>query len=401
MNKIFFLCILCSLFLILPACREQTVSPEDNAFFDCQYGFVESLGSSIVETPEGYYMFLGNYLVFMDNNMKNPAIVCSKPECLHNNEPIETAINCDAIFPGTSHCINYYNGYLYISAEAFTPEYSMCIYKVALDGSSRKSIYNSQVDLVSFVVHRGKGYVYTKEYDTESTTPTLIVTEISLDKPSQKKIIFESNALKDPEINYMLAYDKYLYIDMIEFSGYLTHNPRKINLDTGEISDVFNFHTEGFHIGNNQLYTTVAEGEYSLDVSQKITFYQCAIDEKQTRQLTEQDFSVVNQLVYLSQVDDNYVYFKDIDIGNYILPESERKLHIYKQDGTLAGEVAAGDFAPGYVILSGKEKLFIKSQNDATEITYYCVDKSDLKGGTVVAREILRVTPEYYKPIVY
>lgn len=100
-------------------------------------------GNKLLETPDGYYLFpdrvVSDYLYFMDKEMKEVSFVCSKPECMHNEESVENKERCDAYFSQTS-AVNYYNGKVYIAADNSQKpgEHIYVIYELEPDGSNRK-----------------------------------------------------------------------------------------------------------------------------------------------------------------------------------------------------------------------------------------------------------------------
>lgn len=405
MKKALILTIACIFTFAFSSCSSQSAdSPlEKEKFADCQRGFIDSLGNSITEAPEGYYAMLGHYLVYMDAAMESQTLVCSKPECLHNMEKTENVINCDAFFGGAK-AIQYYDGYVYILAASLKIGESDSIYQVAMDGSSKKKIYVGQGEAQSFVIHRDNFLVYQKIYDPESPVPTITITKFPANDPAKAVTFFENSEYEDPEINDLICHGDYCYFDLVEFreDNIIISHGKRINMITGEATDFCGFANSIFRIGKDRVFCLDLE-EYDFDNwSWNCIQYQCSLDGEKQKRLTEQDFSAIGNKAEMIKADDQYVYFKDIDFGANEVPKEKRKLYIYDYDGKLMAEIPAGDFAVGYTLLPGNEDFLLikESRMDTNETVYYRIDKNELEKNPT-PREILRVTDEFKVPFSY
>lgn len=123
----------------LTACEKSEINEPEDEYSVCQMGFTYMSGNPMIESPDGYYVFTGNFLYFYDKSLENPVVVCSRPECMHENEPEDKRTECNAFF-GSQTDLKYYNGFLYISADAMKGDEACSIYKVSLDGSEREKI---------------------------------------------------------------------------------------------------------------------------------------------------------------------------------------------------------------------------------------------------------------------
>lgn len=137
----------------LTACEKSNNNEPEDEYSVCQMGFTYMSGNPMIESPDGYYVFNGNFLNFYDKSLENPIVVCSRPECMHENEPEDKRTECNAFF-GSQTDLKYYNGFLYISADAMKGDEACSIYKVSLDGSEREKIYTgAQGGGLQFVIY--------------------------------------------------------------------------------------------------------------------------------------------------------------------------------------------------------------------------------------------------------
>lgn len=114
-----------------------------------------------------------NFLNFYDKSLENPIVVCSRPECMHENEPEDKRTECNAFF-GSQTDLKYYNGFLYISADAMKGDEACSIYKVSLDGSEREKIYTgAQGGGLQFVIYKGDIIVFEKQYKEDEVKAVL------------------------------------------------------------------------------------------------------------------------------------------------------------------------------------------------------------------------------------
>lgn len=410
---------------LLSACQNtsSSSSPDGSASLnDCQRGFSESSGSPMAQSPDGYYTFLGNYLVFMTPDMDDYTLVCNKPDCLHNEEPIETTIECNAYFMGIQMppTVQYYDGFLYIPASSTTEKETGCIYKVALDGSSRTAIFDSpNRALKDIILHRGYCYAYEQTYESSAGNPTVKITGFPLDQPEQQEILFSSSQYSDPGIYNMFCKDNALYFRL---SGHSQDGDQtdflKIDLDSKELLSVCQFPDEAkagndgstspraYFVGGDQI-TAFVLNNYNAKSATGQKAYYCFDMDGAYKGLLPEGFDALENGATISAADDQYIYAEDAYVGEDVLPASERRVYVYHPDGTLAGTVDVSgvtvdmDGLPdGYIVLPGNEDFFI-IRNTAAFPDYYRVDKADLDSNTTISpRLVLEYSEEYLRPSV-
>ncbi len=219
---------------------------------DQQYYFSPILGC-ICESENSYYCLQSNWCLYMkDKETGETAIMCNKPDCLHDKEDDYTRqMECNAYFPGC-WMINYYKGKIYIDAlidgENLGEDYCV-IYELDTTGSTRKEIYRSKQHLGTMIVHRGYLYMTFSDffYLLESEykdNPELIegckceVVRVPLDNPSQKPEIIWEETEKPCQINAMFAYGNriYMLITSEKVPGFQVYNIQDKSVYVPEIS---------------------------------------------------------------------------------------------------------------------------------------------------------------------
>lgn len=383
----------------------------DEKFYECQKGFMGVLGNQICESPEGYYFLMGNYLMFTDENLEQQTIVCNKAECLHNEERAENRVRCEAFFDD-SRALSYYDGKLYILARNWgkKQEQVESIYEMKPDGSERKEFYSGGADTQAFCVHRGKAYVYEKKFTDESgkisKNPILTITEVPIQASKKSKIIFQTDEYEEGEINGLKCYQDYCYFCIANFlpQGIINVQVR-INLETGEAEE-YAEDSEYIAIGKDRVFSMEnVESDWRKGTF-KNNYYEIGLEGDTKRLLTEEDFSVLGGNIILTNVDDKYVYFRDIDYGEDEVPEEEQKLYVYTYDGALVCEILNGGTGSVLDFYSGNERyLFFdekkEKEDGSSEIIFRYVDKEKFGKDAKVETLFRGTYDEFYGAVAY
>ena len=208
MKKIIVALIVVLFVLDATACQKVNVpdtSPEYHFETDCQYYHTSAVGNQYIAETETmlYSISKDGYLYGIEKATMRAVILCSKPECLHDQRDLEymsECYECNAYVGSQGgRCLNYYNGYLYgifkdySNPNEVAPPY--VLQRISLDGSSRKNVWILQWkddikgNPLMAVMHRGKCYVMLQEYQTGKPT---ISTVLSYDlKKKKTEIIYQ------------------------------------------------------------------------------------------------------------------------------------------------------------------------------------------------------------------
>lgn len=385
MKKSILLAVLGIVCFNLSACNNISSEKQvDTEYYDCEVGFTGILGNKVYDSPDGYYFLMNNYLMFADKNLEQPVFVCNKAECLHNKETAENKVNCDAFF-GRANSVRYYNGKVYVLALSLANQNndSTSIYSLDVDGSNRKVIYSSKNDIESMIIHQGQVYIYEKKYTDESgnmvDSPVCTVSRFDLKKPDESEVIFESTDYPNADINYMKCYKDNLYFEIFgdSFDSFIC----KIDLNSGNIEkckyDFLKIGQDSLFCGNNIINNTE-------DLTWENEYFECDMNGNIKRKLTKEEFPILEENVTFDFVDDNYLYFQDIDYGGNMVPLEERKIHVCTYDGDMVGEIAYGNQGIEYLadFYPGNEKYLFFYVRDDTMNTCYYVEKDKIKNGT-------------------
>ena len=383
MKKSILLAVLGIVCFNLSACNNISSEKQvDTEYYDCEVGFTGVMGNKIYDSPDGYYFLMNNYLMFADKNLEQPVFVCNKAECLHNKETAENKVNCDALFE-RANSVRYYNGKVYVCALSLANQNndSTSIYSLDVDGSNRKVIYSSKNDMESMIIHQGQVYIYEKKYTDESgnmvDSPVCTVSRFDLKKPDESEVIFESTDYPNAGINYMKCYKDNLYFEVFGDS----FNNFKIDLNSGNIEkckyDFLKIGQDSLFCGNNIINNTE-------DLTWENEYFECDMNGNIKRKLTKEGFPILEENVTFDFVDDNYLYFQDIDYGGNMVPLEERKIHVCTYDGDMVGEIAYGNQGIEYLadFYPGNEKYLFFYVRDDTMNTCYYVEKDKIKNGT-------------------
>lgn len=206
---------------------------DDEAFnieTDWQYQMVNphSLKDRMTTDPQGSVYFLNGYFLYKyDFETGETAPLCSRPNCLHNQETDpEKIIKCNAFFdfagePGDAD-IYYEDGNIYLVylTEAAgrnvkkVGENSLRtrLVRIAADGQSRETVRIIEDKPPYVRLHRGRCYYEIYWYE-EDRTEHKEIHSFSLSRPSEDKLIMEIPEDMSSVLTYFLyPYGKYLYI---------------------------------------------------------------------------------------------------------------------------------------------------------------------------------------------
>ena len=90
-----------SAMFLFTSCSNEKTEPEQN-FEDLPLDdFTAATSNIMTEAPEGYYIVTGNFLYYVSSDFQESTIVCSKPDCVHNDTDVENLYDytsCDAYF---------------------------------------------------------------------------------------------------------------------------------------------------------------------------------------------------------------------------------------------------------------------------------------------------------------
>ncbi|CVI68060.1 hypothetical protein NDGK_01108 [Clostridiales bacterium CHKCI001] len=380
--------------VLLTACGNEN-SEQEAEFWDYQRGFMRGWGNMIMETPDGYYFWegkgiFGEYLVFMDRELKESSFVCSKPECLHEKESDENRENCDAYF-FEAKAMNYYNGKIYVLADGRVPDLISkdAIYELEMDGSNRKQIYLGDGSINTACIHQGNMILYETKYIEGEKNQVVSITKFPVNNPSDLEVLYETNDYEEVTINWLECYQNYCYfiLDSLDPANTSTHGIM-INLDTNEVKDLCGIVDNSFShlvVGKDCLYISDKLEEDKENQTWKRQYHECSLDGEKKRVLTEADFEALERGAGIIKADDQYVYLQDISYGGNAAPIEEQNYYIYTYDGTLMGIVSHKNFSRAAEFISGNDRYMFIREGEK----YYKIDKSQLGEGKELVPELI------------
>ena len=364
---------------------------------DDQYTFDRQICSleAIAQTEDGIYFFSGMsryFLHYLDRETGKVTILCSKPDCLHSEEPDNERIaDCNAMFmPGENKNLLYAEPYLYVIAPQTDPKTMAEIYKliqVSKDGAQRKEIYTFPDKPVSFTIHRGYAYWSTDDGGTEpgretETTTTARIYRLPLENIKQQPDLLY-------EIQKPHAYLSNLkgYHDMVYFS-YSAYD------ETGKASGepaIMRVNLNGLTV------ETVAKqaGLYGFCGDKLVFYYNGHLYMGETNGEGIQPLKTEAQGVFYS--DDQFIV---VDTLLQSLQEEgkPRVLYVYDLNGQelMHFDISMIDSDMRYG--SNSEHIYISSQSGENEFgpcySLWIISKDKIKDGTATVEEAFRYEPK-------
>lgn len=199
-----------------------------------------------------------------------------------------------------------------------------------------------------------------------------------MDYPEKTEVLFETDDYTNVEINYLNFYQDYCYfIIFLPQDSNTTWIGKKVSLKTGEVTD--SIETDNMYLlGKDRIFSHEIV-EYNNDNhTWKDLYHQYSLDGKKQKQLTSENFPIIEKGAALQFVDDKYVYFCDITYGANEVPREKRKLYVYTYEGEFVCEIPNSmlhvpEFYPG-----NDRYLFVYDYWEDAEnkkFLYYYIDK--------------------------
>ncbi len=223
--------------LSMAACspKEKAKYPTDNVYHpetDSHFMYA-GYDVQMTESPDGYYVKMGDTLYFIDKKTLQASPLCGKPNCRHQDETeSEKLIACDAFFTSSDcPCLEFQNGYLYVCApdRLFAPDAQTAIVQMKPDGTERKVVATIPDTAVDCLIHRGYIY-YADRVFSEEMDASYGIYRVPLDG-GEKELIMPGN-LQGGQFSNLRAYGNYLYT--LEVASEERFDLRGVNLLTGE-----------------------------------------------------------------------------------------------------------------------------------------------------------------------
>ena len=206
--------------LLLSGCGDgvlEASADEYNPKMDSQY-YLATGKSNYAEGENGYYyMTSGGYLLYVNAQTMDVVPLCSRPECLHNDEtdPKKKEL-CNSYFPVMPYVL-YVGGYVWVfrqmPASVFW-KHRYELIRMEPDGSNRKTMVSFEcVHAGNPVVHRNHFFCTTFSTD-ENGMGTSQILSFNLNKVSSSPTVLYATEQENAGYNTfhdLLAYGSRLY----------------------------------------------------------------------------------------------------------------------------------------------------------------------------------------------
>lgn len=245
MTKRISILILCALLSTMFGCQSNRHAyPTDNSYHpetDCAFYLASFYdGTRLAETENGFYFSVNNTLLYFDYDTMDYTPLCSKPNCMHNNETDpEKQAQCEAYFPAISWYsrVFLYNQSLYVFHKTGIGSQYSALTKVSLDGTERKTLFTFECFIPTYaIVHRGRFYCVV-ETVSENAERFGELLSYSLDSPRQEPIShfkYKGRPNYEMVITELFAYGNNVYFrEMREDNTVVEH---VLDIKTGELT---------------------------------------------------------------------------------------------------------------------------------------------------------------------
>lgn len=390
-----FVCTTCFSSCDLPPSAGATAIDEEYP----QSGFITPSGPQMVETPEGFYSFQGNYLYFTTPDLQKSTVLCGKPECTHNATSITdlySAAQCNAFFMEPQ--IGYYNNHLYIAArnpQAENNDLPTAVYRVSMDGSEKELFAECGQFIRGLCVYQGDMYIADVVYEEAGKKDR--IRKISMDDPDDIKTIFETTDYPENTLNRFTCYDGSCYFFFTPGEQDSTYRYLTVDLETGVSEVLFEADSDLAILYENDYGCiiedqTVTEKNENGDWLWESSYYRIAPGDTKAVPLTEKDIPLLAENPWLYNLDDTYIYFATMSHSSWSeesWPE-DASIYVCNYQGEIAATLPIPDEFHGkifYVLPGTDNYMFVQlfDYNEAGRMDrYYYAPKSEFGDGAVV-----------------
>jgi len=388
--------LLAGIFLLLTGCESQPQYSTENTYVagqDFQYQFYKAIGTNlsplpIAETEDSYYFLVGQgFLYYADKETMEAVLLCSRPDCLHDQEPKEQKrLECNAYFPnsGTVFCTD---GFLYIPCDK--SDYNVSdpssasgqLLKVSTDGTSREPLFDLYSE-TCLRFHRGMLYYLDSPTGDESGEGNMALFRRALKKDSQPEQLAQFQTSNVPEIT---LYGNNAYIRL---NSSLLH----VDLETTEQTAIAQTSSEnsctliGFR-QNKLVYALRENGEAHYYLSELDGENPIAVPAMDGRSFL--------------QVDDQYFYDVDIDFMSANKPAEKCNVRVLQEDGTLVSEFPIGMDGALLAMASDKYVFKVAMSQEEKNWQFDYAEKSGIETGQMEWKTVVSHTPVESDGVTY
>lgn len=361
---------------------------------DQQFMYSDGSMQKIARTENGYYFFAGEYLYYMDFESMRPIIMCNKPNCLHNEETnLEKRVDCNALFT-ENYFLSYYDGYLYTTVKQYKSSTNKTeLIRVALDGTSRKKVFEFDVLPTAIAIHRGKLYYSGTAFNDEGNA-VYALKEVSLGKWHAKpKVLYEGELAKG-SIQQIKCYGEHVYFteltinDEVQIVRQMCYNNVKnevIRICTQDDK----LYPQSISIVNGKLYYTIFNGNYKDE--QNNIVYRAELDGSNGAPCFEMPV-----LARISS-DGNKLIVEDL-VTKSEKSDEQKSISLYSEDGEVLGEFLTNQLSHVHDTFPGDEKyLFVVNYADKC-YEMQAVDKQKLSENKVEVNKLFKMEQEKLYP---
>lgn len=351
---------------------------------DCQFNITNPpFEHYAAKGTEGYFLLNDGYLYFADISIDSATVLCSKPNCLHNEVYLNS--DCNA-YVGAVGSITYNEGCIYYIDSNAKADDGSSLVRVAADGSgTREDVYSKEYNTDKWTVHRGCLYNAYREYHLEDKLENinrsrLVVEKVPLSGKGESEILFDSvDFLQDSSFTYLAVFDEFLYysyqyytdneelVEKLVCNDLENHTEKEVTIPDGD--------TNPYEFGINYIYPLgdklVFKAGYEI--------YRCDLNAENIEKvmtLEDEYHNIFADGNYLYE--DNFANFMHSDLLS-IEKNDTRQLRVYDDNLKYVDTLDVGNYE--YSFRPVDNKCFLSIDNNGV-MSYF--DKSEIgkvKGG--------------------
>ena len=371
--------------IMISGCSKEKIQYTDTYIpkQDMQYMHYENFGINTVETEEGYYKLINQFLYFIDKKTMTAVPLCDKAECLHEQDTSRNKTECNAYAGYNNMGQLFYDGnFLYVLRDVYHKDdsdtYITELWRISMDGTTKDKVCGlpKEEEVFCWMLHRESVY-YVTEKEGEDGKIHKVLKYFQLKDTDNIKTIKMFDDIYNGCVQDIQAYGNYVYL-------YLTGNNKDI--ESGE-TDIEENETEDFSetIVNRWVCYNIVTGEM------KELFTDQTEDGKRTKMVQYIDFWQDKLLAKYFYLDEKAQKLEEAgQIYQYQLDGSQKEI-LLKTDDQYDKYRTDENYLYVYnfwrkSVADGKEKpkmtVYDKKGNQVDEMEMPMEAYADIEGGS-------------------
>lgn len=387
--------------IFFSGCNRQKLKYEDTYiagqdFPYMYYGSSYEFGVNTIETEDGYYKMVNQFIYYIDKNNMQTTPLCGKADCLHDQETAEKRNECNAYTNSNDGYLYQSGEYMYYMAHDYDKEndkWKMNLYQISMDGSERNIVCTvKEQNIYLWLIHRGYVYYVTNEKGNDGKRHNALKRFAVEDNSHKVETIKVLDEIYNGQPDTLEAYGNYVYFYTLGYNEDIENDLSKnwtktlancwfcYNITTSEVKEIFTEQRE-----NNDTVKIAQHIRFWQDKLLTMYSYQDGKEHEDEKVIYQYDLDGNNKKKLLTVedsmdcfcADNNYLYVYNTWRDTVADGKEEAKMIVYDKDLKEIDQIGM-PMSPYTHLAPGNNECFLANQESEDTIAIIYMDKSKI-----------------------